>query len=64
MRDDDVQRIRGAAQGAMRGWGRSPLHDALDAEGAVVPGAWLREAGFELPRLTGESALVLEVKRR
>jgi len=58
-----LRRLCGAAQGAMPGWGRSPLHDALDGEGAVVPGAWLREAGFELPRLTGESALVLDVSR-
>jgi len=58
-----LRRLCGAAQGALPGWGRSPLHDALDAQGAVVPGAWLREAGFELPRLTGESALLLEVNK-
>jgi len=64
-----LRRLCSAAQGAMPGWGRSALHDALDApieagegQGAVLPGAWLREHGFELPRLTGESALVLDVQ--
>lgn len=57
-----LRRLCGAAQGPIPGWGRSALHDALDSEaGALVPGAWLREVGFELPRMTGESALVLEV---
>lgn len=44
------------------GWGDSPLHDALStAGGASFDGAWLRRAGLPLPRLTGESALMLEV---
>jgi alpha-galactosidase len=56
-----LRRLCVLAQGPMPGWGRSALHDALDAEGALLPGAWLREAGLELPRLTGESAIVLDV---
>ncbi|MFZ2987087.1 alpha-galactosidase [Ideonella sp.] len=56
-----LRRLCAAAQGAMPGWGRSALHDELDGPGAVLPGAWLREAGLELPRLTGESALILSI---
>ena len=56
-----VRRLCAAAQGAMPGWGRSALHDALDEGGVALHGAWLREAGLELPRLTGESAIVLDV---
>lgn len=56
-----LRRLCAAAQGAMPGWSRCALHDALEGDGAVVPGAWLREVGLELPRLTGESALLLDV---
>jgi alpha-galactosidase len=56
-----LRRLCTAAQGPMPGSGRCALHDALDGDGAVLPGAWLCEAGFELPRLGAESALVLDV---
>ncbi len=56
-----LRRLCGEAQGTIPGGGRCALHEALDGEGARLPGAWLREHGFELPRMSAESALVLEL---
>jgi alpha-galactosidase len=58
-----LRRVDTALLPHIPGWGDSPLHDALSTNhGALLDGAWLRHAGLQLPRLTGESALILSLE--
>lgn len=57
-----VRRLDSHLLPELPGGGRSALHEAWSQpEGAVLHGSWLRNAGLALPRLAGESALVMDV---